>query len=136
MKILMIYCERFAYNPAVKNLEDAEDITNGEVFENVQTAFIQVEEHDMENPKSSEKKLLNFIKWVARKNECKQVVLHSFAHLSESKADPAFTKQLFDNVEQRLENTGYQTSQTPFGYFLDLEVKAPGFSMARVFKSF
>ena len=132
----MIFCNRFAYKPAIKNLDNAEEITEGKVYEKVQTAFIQVEEHDMENPKSSEKKLLNFVKWVARKNECTDVVLHSFAHLSESKADPDFTKQLFDNVETRLENAGYKTVQTPFGYFLDLEVEAPGFSMARVFKSF
>ena len=136
MKILMIYCEKFGYKPAVKNLDGVEEHTEEKVFENVQTAFIQVEEHDTENPKSTEKKLLNFIKWVARKNNCEDVILHSFAHLSESKADPEFTKQLFDNVEKRLENAGYHTGQTPFGYFLDLEVKAPGFSMARVFKSF
>jgi hypothetical protein len=136
MKILMIYCEKFGYKPAVKNLDGVEEHTEEKVFENVQTAFIQVEEHDTENPKSTEKKLLNFIKWVARKNNCEDVILHSFAHLSESKADPKFTKQLFDNVETRLENAGYHTRQTPFGYFLDLEVKAPGFSMARVFKSF
>ena len=132
----MIYCEKFGYKPAVKNLDGVEEHTEEKVFENVQTAFIQVEEHDTENPKSTEKKLLNFIKWVARKNNCEDVILHSFAHLSESKADPEFTKQLFDNVETRLENAGYHTRQTPFGYFLDLEVKAPGFSMARVFKSF
>jgi len=136
MKILMIFCNRFGYKPAIKNLDNVEEITEGKIYEKVQTAFIQVEEHDMENPKSSEKKLLNFVKWVARKNECTDVILHSFAHLSESKADPDFTKQLFDNVETRLENAGYKTVQTPFGYFLDLEVEAPGFSMARVFKSF
>ena len=132
----MIFCNKFGYKPAIKNLDNVEEITEGKIYKKVQTAFIQVEEHDMENPKSSEKKLLNFIKWVARKNECTNVVLHSFAHLSESKADPDFTKQLFDNVENRLENAGYKTEQTPFGYFLDLEVEAPGFSMARVFKSF
>ena len=132
----MIFCNRFGYKPAIKNLDNVEEITEGKIYEKVQTAFIQVEEHDMENPKSSEKKLLNFVKWVARKNECTDVILHSFAHLSESKADPDFTKQLFDNVETRLENAGYKTVQTPFGYFLDLEVEAPGFSMARVFKSF
>jgi len=136
MKILMIYCDRFGYKPAIKNLEGVEEFTEGKTYEKVQTAFIQVEEHDTENPKSSEKKLLNFVKWVCRKNNCNDVVLHSFAHLSESKADPDFTKSLFDKVKSRLENVGYKTAQTPFGYFLDLEVVAPGFSLARVFKSF
>jgi len=136
MKILMIYCDHFAYEPAIKNLEGVEEHTEGKSFENVQVAFIQAEEHDMENPKSIEKKLLNFVKWVARKNECNHVILHSFAHLSESKADADFTKDLFDRVETRLKNVDYQVDQTPFGYFLDLHVDAPGKSLARVFKSF
>ncbi len=132
----MIYCERFAYLPNQKSLETVETVEVGQEFHNVQLACIQVEEHDQNDEKSIEKKLLNFIKWVARNNDCKQVVLHSFAHLSESKAPAKFTKELLDKVETRLENVGYHTSQTPFGYFLDLDIKAPGFSMARVFKSF
>ena len=132
----MIYCNRFAYKPAVKNLDGVAEHTKGMEFENIQTAFVQVEEHDEENAKSIEKKMLNFIKWVARKNESNDILLHSFAHLSESKASPEFTKQLFDNVESRLKNVDYIVSQTPFGYFLDLDIQAPGYSLARVFKSF
>ncbi len=132
----MIYCNRFAYKPAIKNLQDFEEHTKGESFEKVQVAFIQVEEHDVNNVKSTEKKLLNFVKWICRKNEVKNVVLYLFAHLSDSKAEPEFTKDLFDRVETRLKNVNFEVAQTPFGYFLDLEVEAPGESLARVFKSF
>ncbi|NOY60050.1 MAG: hypothetical protein GXO75_14135 [Calditrichaeota bacterium] len=37
-------------------------------------------------------------------------------------------------AEVRLKNSGYETHQTPFGYFLDLDIKAPGHSFARLFK--
>jgi hypothetical protein len=138
MKLLMIYCNRFAYKPAIKNLDEVEEITESAEFENAQVAFIQVEEEDEAEgrEKSIEKKLLNFTKWIARKNNTRKIVLHSFAHLSESKASAEFTKALFDRVELRLKNVDYEVAQTPFGYFLDLEVNAPGFSLARVFKSF
>jgi len=63
-----------------------------------------------------------------------KIILHSFAHLSESKGSPDLTKQLFDSAEARLKGSGYQVSQTPFGYFLDLNVQAPGHSFARLFK--
>jgi len=56
--------------------------------------------------------------------------------LSESKAEPHFTKELFDKAEARMKNTDYECEQTPFGYFLDIDVKAPGVSQARIFKSF
>ncbi|GAJ22980.1 unnamed protein product, partial [marine sediment metagenome] len=50
---------------------------------------------------------------VAKKNDTNKIILHSFAHLSLSKADPEVTKLIFNNAEKRLENTGYKTWQTP-----------------------
>ena len=128
-----MYIDEFSYKPANKNLEDVEDITEGARYTDSILAFIQVEESDEEKDvKSREKKLVNHLKWTARKNNCKSVILHSFAHLSESKASIEYTKELFDLAEARLRNADFKTAQTPFGYFLDLEIKAPGFSLARI----
>jgi hypothetical protein len=133
MKVLVIYASEFGYQPAEKNLESAEYINEGAIFKDAIVAFIQVEESDETNDvKSREKKLVNHLKWTARKNNCNNIVLHSFAHLSESKASVEFTKEIFDQTEIRLQNGGYKTAQTPFGYFLDLDIKAPGFSLARI----
>jgi len=137
MKLLMIFAEKFSYTPTIKTIEDAEEHTEGKTFENALIGFIQVEEHDTEKEiLKVEKNLVKNLKWGARKNNTNKVVLHSFAHLSESKASPEFTKQVFELAEKRLKNAEYETEQTPFGYFLDLDVKAPGFSQARMFKSF
>ncbi|WP_167606551.1 threonyl-tRNA synthetase editing domain-containing protein [Maribellus sediminis] len=133
MKVLVMYVDEFGYTPQVKNLESAEDITEGATFNDAILAFIQVEESDEEKDvKSREKKLVNHLKWTARKNNCKRVILHSFAHLSDSKASVEFTKELFDLAEERLQNAEFETAQTPFGYFLDLNIKAPGYSLARI----
>jgi len=133
MKVLLMYVNEFAYKPALKNLESAEDILEGASFEDSIVAFIQVEESDEEKDlKSREKKLVNHLKWASRKNDCKKIILHSFAHLSDSKASVDFTKELFNEAENRLKNADFKTAQTPFGYFLDLEIKAPGFSLARI----
>ncbi len=136
MKLLMIYCEKFSYQPVNKTLEDFPEITQGDSFEEALVAFIQTEAADQENAKAVETKLVKNLKWGAKKNNTKKVVLHSFAHLSESKADPHFTKELFDLVEERMQKVDYFCRQTPFGYFLDIDVKAPGISQARIFKSF
>ena len=132
----MIYCDVFGYNPAIKTLDMANINEEPALYKNVQTAFIQVEEKDEKKEAEVAKKFLKNLKWVCGKNKTKKVVLHSFAHLSESKASPEFTVKLFDHIEERLKNVGYEVKQTPFGYFLDLQVNAPGFSLARVFKSF
>ena len=133
MKVLVMYTDVFGYQPAQKNLDSAETVSKGAKFTDSIVAFIQVEESDEEHEvKSREKKLVNHLKWTARKNNCKSIVLHSFAHLSESKASIDFTKELFNLAERRLQNAEFKTAQTPFGYFLDLEIKAPGFSLARI----
>ncbi len=136
MKLLMIYCSGFAYQPTIKTLDDFEEVTDGKSFENTLVAFIHAEAADEDDIKKVETKMVKNLKWASGKNKTKTVVLHSFAHLAESKADASFTKALFDRVEERMKNAGYDCDQTAFGYFMDLEVKAPGVSQARIFSSF
>ena len=136
MKLLMIYMKRFSYNPTIKTIESMPDHSGKVEFENIQAAFIQVEKEDEENETAVKRKLIKNLKWIAGKNNTKHIVLHSFAHLSESKAEPEFTKSLFDDIDERLTGSGFLVEQTPFGYFLDLRIVAPGYSLARVFKDF
>ena len=133
MKVLVMFVDEFRHRPNTKNLDSADEITDGKTFTNSILAFIQVEETDeLSDAASREKKLVNHLKWTARKNNCNSIILHSFAHLSESKASVEFTREIFNLAEKRLQNAGYTTAQTPFGYFLDLDIKAPGYSLARI----
>ena len=133
VKVLTMFVDEFSYFPAQKNLDTSEVVSNGRSFTRSILAFIQVEQLDEENDlRSREKKLVNHLKWVARKNETNSIILHSFAHLSDSKASEGFTRELLNQAELRLQNAHYLTAQTPFGYFLDLTIKAPGFSLARI----
>ena len=136
MNLLMIYCDRFAYTPADKTLPDEPDCTDGDQIEAAVVGLIQAEEFDEEDPLRVEKKLIKNLKWGARKNASKRIVLHSFSHLAETKASPDFTRELLERAHQRLANAGYEVWQTPFGYFLDLDLQAPGRSTARIFASF
>jgi len=136
MKVLVIYCKEFSYHPASKTLAEVEDVVSGKTHVDCIAAFIQVEADDeLQEVSGREKKLVNHLKWTARKNNTSTIVLHSFAHLSDSKASVDYTKSLFDLAEKRLQNGGYTTEQTPFGYFLDLNINAPGFSLARIWAS-
>lgn len=134
MKLLMIYADRFAYKTSLKTLDLIPDLDEEKSIEKALVAFIQVEQHDVENISWAETKMIKNLKWAARKNDTEKIVLHSFAHLSESKAAPEVTQKLFDSAEERLHKAGYESSQTPFGYFLDLDLQAPGKSLARIFK--
>jgi dihydroorotase-like cyclic amidohydrolase len=134
MKLLIIYADKFGFKTTNKGLENAETVEKESVYEKTLVGFIHFEEKDEENIVAVETKMIKQLKWAARKNETESIVLHSFAHLSESKGSPELTKQLFNSAEERLKSANYKVSQTPFGYFLDLDVQAPGHSFARLFK--
>ena len=133
MKLLMIYTERFAYKTSVKALDSEPEISEESAVDQALVGFIHVEEKDAANLPYVETKLVKNLKWAARKNKTRKIVLHSFAHLSESKASPEITKQLLDSSERRLQGAGYEVYKTPLGYFLDLDLRAPGNSFARLF---
>ena len=134
MKLLMIYADHFGYQTALKTLPDIPDVAKNETIENAVLGFIHVEEKDSENQGKVITKLIKNLKWLAGKNNTKKIVLHSFSHLSNSKAEPEIVVDVFDQSEQRLKDSGYDVRQTPFGYFLDLDLQAPGSPLARVFK--
>ncbi len=125
--------EGLSWRPARKTLEDAADGSPGGVEQAV-VAFVHVEPRDEERAKKVETKLVKNLKWLAGKWETKTLVLHSFAHLGAEKADPAFAAALFAAARARLESVGYAVHETPWGHFLDLDMRAPGHPLARVFK--
>ena len=133
MKVLLWYCDDFAWRPTLKTLPDAPD-ASAHAYENCIVAFIHVEPEDAKAGSSAETKLVKNTKWLARKWETRRIVLHSFTHLGEKKADPKDAKQLIDRVQDRLKNADYAPCQTPYGHFNDLSIQAPGHPLARIFK--
>lgn len=133
MRILLWYCDKFNWTPAIKTLENVPDSEPGQ-FNEVLVAFVHVEPADVEEGSSAEKKLLKNLKWLAKKWDKQSIVLHSFTHLGENKAEPEQALELLNRVQQRLINTGYQVVQTPYGYFLDLDMQAKGHPLARIYK--
>ncbi|MBI1933148.1 MAG: hypothetical protein HYS24_11490 [Ignavibacteriales bacterium] len=136
MKLLIFYVNSFSFETNHKGLESAVESNIKEEINNAVLGFIHVEEKDESNSSDVETKLIKNLKWAARKNETNRIILHSFNHLSESSANPEFTKKLLNNAEFRLRNSEYSVSQTPFGYFLNIKMDAPGNPLARIFKEF
>lgn len=136
MKILLIYADRFGYRTTLKTIDSEPDRDETQTIEGALIGFIHLEQSDEADPAGIETKLVKNLKWAARKNETNRIVLHSFAHLAETKASPEFAKGVLASTQERLIASGYEALQTPFGYFLDLELSAPGRPSARIFKSF
>jgi len=135
MRILLWYCEKFAWNPAIKTLEDVPEAFPGD-YQQAIVAFIHIEPKDVQEGSSAPKKLLKNLKWLAKKWDSNNIILHSFTHLGEEKAEPKQALAILEYVEERLIAVEYNVCQTPYGYFLDLDMQAKGHPLARIYKEF
>ena len=136
MKLLLFYAHSFSYETAAKSLSTVPDVNKKESIKNAVVIFFHVEAEDMEKRSKVIQKFAKNVKWLCGKFTTKNVVLHSFNHLSSSKAEPDSSKDLLDEVVTRLERTGYQVMVTPFGYFNEFNLHVAGDSLAKVFKEF
>lgn len=126
----MFHVESFWYRPAESVSESRTEI--GESIH----VFIHSEEQDEENRSSVLRKMVKNIRWLAQKNECNAITLHSFAHLDDSKADPKFTDLLIEEVGAKLRERGFNVHIVPFGAFYEFSLHVKGPSLAKVFKQF
>lgn len=136
MKLLMFYTKEWWYKTAAKTLETVPDREIEESMRDAVVIFFHSEAEDESRSDSIREKFVKNAKWLAGKFKTRNVVLHSFNHLSSSKSSPHFAKLLLDDVMIRLERTGYTVMQTPFGYFNEFRMHVAGDSLAKVFKEF
>jgi hypothetical protein len=136
MKLLMFYTNEWWYKTASKSLCDVPDAEREESLEDAAVIFFHSEADDESKKESVLEKFVKNTKWIAGKFKTKNVVLHSFNHLSGSKSSPEFAKAMLGDVVERLERTGYRVMVTPFGYLNEFRMHVAGDSLAKVYKEF
>lgn len=132
----MFYTNEWWYKTASKTLENVPAEDKEESMTSAVTIFFHCEAEDEAKYAGVVQKFVKNTKWLAGKFNTKNIVLHSFNHLSSSKSSPEFAQSLLEEVRQRLEHTGYVVMVTPFGYFNEFRMHVAGDSLAKVFKEF
>ena len=136
MKLLLFYAHAFSYKTAAKTLCSAPDVNREEKVSDAAVIFFHVEKEDVAKRGKVIQKFVKNVKWLCGKFATKNVVLHSFNHLSASKAAPDFSEGILDEVRERLARTNFSVMATPFGYFNEFTIHVAGDSLAKVFKEF
>lgn len=134
MRVLTFLARSFSWQPYSQTLSDVPPAHSGAVTDAL-VAFIQVETSDEEDYARAFRHLLKHLKWLANKKQFRHIVLHSFAHLGGENASAALAQRFFDEMADRLRNTGYQVDMTPFGYFCTWQLDVYGESLAKVYKA-
>ena len=134
MKIILFYSPTFWFRTFEKVLDHAPDQNMEAECREAVVVFYQVEEGDLGRRSKVLTKLIKNVKWLSGKFAARDVVLHSFNHLSTSKAPPAFAESLIQDARKRLDESGYSVTVTPFGYLNEWKMHVAGESLAKVFK--
>lgn len=135
MKLLMFHVSEFWYKTHSKTLENVATQEKEEKINEGLVVFIHVEKEDEGKENKLKGKAVDNIRWLLKKTNTDTVVLHSFAHLSESKSSPEFAQKLIETLKSSLEDHNVITRVTPYGYFLEFNLHVLGESLAKVFKN-
>ncbi len=134
--MLMFYAHEFWFRTTHRVLDSVEELDRDETVKKAVIAFIHAEAEDEGQSSKVLTKMVKNVKWLAGKFESKNVVLHSFSHLSGSSASPEFARQILVDAQKRLQTVGFTTQMTPFGYLHEFSLHVSGESLGRVFKAF
>jgi hypothetical protein len=133
MKLLLLFVHEYWLRPYEPSLPAAPPAPAGIESGRAVAALIHVEAQDPERRDKLVTKSIKNIKWLAGKFETRTVILHSFAHLASTRAEPEQAEVLMAAVRERLETAGYTVHTTPFGWFNEFRLHVAGPSLAKVF---
>ena len=136
MKIILFYTPSFWFKTYKKVVEEVPDCDVEKKAESAVVVFYHAEAEDVDKKGGVVTKFVKNVKWLAGKFKTRTVVLHSFSHLSLSKASSELTEEIIADVKARLSRTGYSVIETPFGYLNEWKMHVAGESLAKVYKEF
>ena len=133
MKLLLLYTHEYWLRPFSKSVPDAPDRHDDMTANACVVALVHVEAPDPEHHDRLVTKAIKNVKWLAGKFATRSVILHSFAHLAATRAEPEPAAALLEAMRDRLASAGYTVQLSPFGYFNEFRLHVAGPSLAKVF---
>ena len=116
MKILMFHVDSFWFCP------DEQIDAKWTNFDESLLVWIQAEAQDEADQTGVIRKMVKNIRWLSKKHGLKQIILHSFAHLGESKSAPEFADGIIEETAARLRERAFDIHIVPFGGFHEFKM--------------
>lgn len=135
MRTVIFYAHVFSWSAVVTQKEDDNDY-QGDTMKNTLVSFVHIEPEDNDPEKKVVTRFLKQIKQIARKWETKNIVLYSFSHLGEAKAEINISRSMIRKIAKRLREVGYEVKSTPFKCFVNFNMDSPGAPLSRVYRVF
>ena len=135
MKTLNLHCDYIKFQALKKALKSVDEIAPNQILEGESkeclVILIAVEKGDS---KKSIPELVESIKKIAADVKTKNIVLYPYAHLSSNLGRPATAVKILNETAKQLK--GFNTTQAPFGYYKQFELKVKGHPLSELSREF
>lgn len=137
MRILAVHSDYIEVQPMKKAVKDAEEIESKdpERFEEVLVVFTAVEQGDEDTDVSSTR-LAEEVSKIAEQVKTKDVLLYPLVHLTSKPSAPRVAKTVLSKSEKLLNERGYKTSHSPFGWYKAYTLKCKGHPLSELSREF
>lgn len=133
MRMLIWHVDAFVAEPTERGRSKVADSEPQAVrIEDGLVVFAAAEKADEADPEATAERASVAVVEVAKQLGARTIVLHSFAHLFVELSAPAVARQILIEMQGKLEAQGYTVSQSAFGWFNRLEIRAKGHPLSRV----
>lgn len=131
----MLHSDYFKYQ-VVERTRFSEEVADAEksgvVDEPVLVVFICSEKADEAGAFQVARKAAEEIINIASQVGTNNLVLHSFAHLSNTLSSPKIAKKIISEMHQNLSSRGYRSVKTPFGWRNTFELRVKSHPVSKV----
>ena len=133
MRMLLWHVDAFVAEPTERGRSKVADSEPQTVrIDDGLVVFAAAEKADEADPEATADRAVAAVVEVAKQLGATTIVLHSFAHLFVELSAPAVARQVLTEMQGKLEAKGYTVSQSAFGWFNRLEMRAKGHPLSRV----
>lgn len=133
MRMLIWHVDAFVAEPTERGRSKVADSEPQTVrIDDGLVVFAAAEKADEADPEATAERAVAAVVEVAKQLGATTIVLHSFAHLFVELSAPAVAHHILTVMQGKLAAQGYTVSQSAFGWFNRLEMRAKGHPLSRV----
>ncbi|HDI75214.1 MAG TPA: threonine--tRNA ligase [Thermoprotei archaeon] len=133
MRIVLLHSDFIEFEPKIKAIEEAEEVSKEkERVEEALVVFTTVEKGDNEEVV---RKAADSIVDVLNRVKAPRVVLYPWAHLSSNLASPDAALTLMIKLEEELKERGIEVVRAPFGWYKAFTISVKGHPLAELSRS-
>jgi threonyl-tRNA synthetase len=135
MRLLLIHADRFEYEArekAVKEPEPLDESHKKGSLEDGLVVFSTVEKNDEQEPERIATNAASSIEEVLGWLKTKKVMVYPYAHLSTSLASREPAISILKTLEEKLAQSGYEVTRSPFGWYKSFTITAKGHPLSEL----